>query len=257
MWDPSPDTAVAGYVVYVGTQSSVYTTNYDVGNITSYVFPDAIAGQQYYFAVASYVPGPLLGSLSTEVSGFSNAAPVLLNPGNQTSVAGEAATLQLAGSDPYGQPVSYGAVGLPRGFGIAASTGFISGTPTTAGTYLVTATVSDGALSDVEAFTWTVSPALTDSTAPVVTITLPTTTGTYATDQGYVTLGGIALDDSLVTDVTWSSDRGGAGRATGTSSWIAGIPLQRGPNTITVRARDQAGNLSSRAIVVKSTGRSK
>jgi hypothetical protein len=57
--------------------------------------------------------------------------------------------------------------------------------------------------------------------------------------------------------VTWSSDRGNSGRATGTDSWIAGIPLQRGPNTITVKARDDKGNLSSRAVVVKSSGKTK
>lgn len=122
---------------------------------------------------------------------------------------------------------------------------------------LIPSFVSDGVLSDAEAFTWTVSPALVDTTAPVVTVTLPTTADTYATDRGYVTLGGIAVDDTVVSEVTWSNDRGGAGRATGTDSWIAGIPLQRGPNTITIKARDKAGNVSSRAIVVKSTSKSK
>jgi hypothetical protein len=191
------------------------------------------------------------------VSGFSNAPPVLINPGNQASTVGGAPTLQLAGSDPYGQPVSYRAMGLPPGLHIAASTGLIAGTPTTAGTYLVTATVSDGVLTDAEVFTWTVGPAPIDSAPPVVTITLPTTGQTYSTGQNYVTLGGTAVDDGVVTDVTWSNDRGGAGRATGTERWIAGIPLQRGPNTISIEARDHAGNVSRRSTTVKSTGNSK
>ena len=257
MWDPSPDADVEGYVVAVGTQSGVYTANYDVGNTTSFVFPDAVAGQPYYFSVAAYVPGPLLGPLSTEVSGFSDAAPVLTNPGNQASIVGQTATLQLDGSDPHGQPVSYRAVGMPPGMGLTASTGFIAGTPTTAGTYVVTATVSDGVLGDAEVFTWTVGPAPVDTIAPVVTIALPTTGGTYSTSQNYVTVGGTAVDDVVVTDVTWSNDRGGAGRATGTDYWIAGVPLQRGPNTISIEARDHAGNVSRRSITVKSTGNSK
>jgi len=53
------------------------------------------------------------------------------------------------------------------------------------------------------------------------------------------------------------TDRGASGRATGTDSWIAGVPISRGPNTITIRARDEAGNVSTKAVVVKSTGKSK
>lgn len=257
MWDPSTDTTVTGYVVYVGTQSGVYANHYDVGNATYFVLSDAVAGQPYYIAVAAYAPGPIIGPASAEVSGFSDAAPTLINPGPQTSVVGAATTLQLTGSDPSGQSVSYSAAGLPPGMGIVGSTGSIAGTPTTAGTYVVTATVSDGVLTDTEAFTWTVSSASTDTIAPTVTITVPTAAETYATDQSYVTLGGTAIDNGLVTEVTWSNDRGRSGRASGTESWIAGIPLQRGPNLITIRARDEAGNLSSRAIVVKSTGKSK
>lgn len=256
-WDPSPDSGVVGYVVYVGTQSGAYTTNYDVGNTSYFVFPDATAGQLYFFSVAAYVPGPIIGPASAEVSGFSDAPPVLVDPGSQTSAVGAAATLRLEGSDPYGQPVNYGAVGLPPGLEIAASTGFIAGTPTTAGTYTVTAKISDGVLTDSATFTWSVTPAPTDSTAPVVTITLPTTSDTYSTSYVFVTLGGTTVDDSGVAEVTWSNDRGGAGRATGTDSWIAGIPLQRGPNTIAIEARDGAGNVSRRSITVKATGNSK
>ena len=54
--------------------------------------------------------------------------------------------------------MSYSATGLPLGLSIAATTGLISGTPTTPGSYNVTATVSDGNLSDSEAFTWTITP---------------------------------------------------------------------------------------------------
>jgi hypothetical protein len=35
MWDRSPDSNVAGYLVYVGTQSGVYGTAYDVGRPTT------------------------------------------------------------------------------------------------------------------------------------------------------------------------------------------------------------------------------
>jgi hypothetical protein len=262
MWDRSPDSNVAGYLVYVGTQSGVYATAYDVGNSTSFAYSSASPGQAYYFAVAAYFPGPIVGTKSTEVMGTSNGAPTLLNPGNQSSVVGNPVSLQLSGSDPTGQPVSYGVTALPPGLALTTATGRISGTPTTPGSYLVTAVVSDGVLSDSETFTWTVTapavPTLAgDASAPVITITVPTTGSQYNTDQSFVTIGGTASDNTLVTEVTWSTDRGASGRATGTDSWIAGVPISRGPNTITIRAQDEAGNVSSKAIVVKSTGKSK
>lgn len=259
MWDPSPDSSVAGYLVYVGTQSGVYSTTYDVGPTTSFAYSNANAGQAYYFAVAAYFDGPVIGTKSTEVSGTSNGAPVLLNPGNQSSVVGNPVSLQLSGSDPAGQPVSYGVTALPPGLALTASTGRISGTPTTPGSYLVTAVVSDGVLSDSETFTWTVTaPTSTgDTTGPVITITMPTTHTSYYTDVVFVTIGGTATDDTSVVAVTWVTDRGASGSATGTESWIAGVPLSRGPNTITVRAHDEAGNVSTKTIMVKSTGRSK
>ena len=266
MWDPSPDSNVAGYLVYVGSQSGSYSTTYDVGNTTSFGYPNASPGQTYYFAVAAYFPGPVVGTRSTEVSGTSNGTPVLLNPGTQSSLVGNAVSLQLVGSDPAGQPVSYGVTTLPPGLTIATSTGRISGTPTTAGSYLVTAVVSDGILSDSETFTWNVSAPSAlppggggsgDSSAPVITITMPTTRTSYATSESFVTFGGTATDNVDVTEVAWSSDRGHSGRASGTDTWIAGVPIQRGQNTITISARDYAGNVSTKVVVVKSTGKPK
>src|SRR5687768_1697509 len=266
MWDPSPDTNVAGYLVYVGTQSGAYSTTYDVGNTTSFGYPNASPGQTYYFSVAAYFPGPVIGNRSTEVSGTSNGSPVLVNPGTQSSVVGMSVSLQLVGSDPAGQPVSYGVTTLPPGLSITPATGRINGIPSTPGSYLVTAVVSDGILSDSETFTWNVSaPTSTpsggggsgDSSAPVITITMPTTRNAYATSESFVTFGGTATDNASVTEVTWSSDRGHSGRATGTDTWIAGVPIQRGQNTITISARDAAGNVSTKEVVVKSTGKTK
>ena len=85
----------------------------------------------------------LEGPNSAEVCGYSNEPPTLVNPGNRTSTVGQAVTLQLVGSDPASQPLTYSATGLPPGLSLMASTGFISGAGTTAGTYSVTARASD------------------------------------------------------------------------------------------------------------------
>ena len=263
MWDPSADSSVSGYIVYVGTQSGVYGNAYDVGRTTSFSWNGALSGQQYYFAVASYWPGPVIGSKSAEISRYPNSAPTLVNPGAQSGVAGSSTSLQLVASDPDGTALTFGATGLPAGLQVTSS-GHISGTPSTAGTYTVTSVVTDGVLSDAETFTWTIAaapapptapPATIDGEAPILSITMPTSQKKYTTDQTFVTLGGRATDNGRVAGVEWSNDRGGRGDATGTESWIASVPLRRGPNIITVRARDEAGNVTTKAILVKSTER--
>ena len=67
--------------------------------------------------------------------------------------------LQLAASDPDGAPLTYSATNLPAGLTVNAATGLIAGTlaSTSAGTYQVTATVSDGTLTASQTFTWTVT----------------------------------------------------------------------------------------------------
>ena len=89
--------------------------------------------------------------------------------------------------------------------------------------------------------------------APVLTITMPTTSGSFATEQSFVTIGGTASDAVGVRGVEWQSDRGGSGAATGTQSWLAAVPLMKGPNTITVRAFDAAGNSTVKKIYIKLT----
>jgi hypothetical protein len=160
-WDPNTDSTI-GYRLYVGTQSGNYTQNFDVGSATTFTFSRAVAGQRYCCAVAAYASAALECARSSEVCGFSNVPPVLTNPGSQSSIAGQPTSLQLTASDPDGQPVTYAATGLPPGLSLMASTGYISGSGSTAGSYGVTVTASDGVLSSApQTFTWAISPATT------------------------------------------------------------------------------------------------
>jgi hypothetical protein len=89
-----------------------------------------------------------------------NRAPTLTTPPNQTSLEGATGSLQLVASDPDGDTVTYAAAGLPPSLTLNTATGLISGTlaPGSAGTYSVTATASDGSLTQNKTFTWTVTP---------------------------------------------------------------------------------------------------
>lgn len=86
-----------------------------------------------------------------------STTPTLVNPGNQSTRLNTQASLQLQGSDPGGDAVTYSATGLPPGLQLTASTGLIRGTATSTGTYSVRATASNGSASTSQSFTWAVT----------------------------------------------------------------------------------------------------
>ena len=234
-WDVNPAPEVTGYIVKVGTQSGVYSQTFDVGDTDTYIFPSAVAGQRYYFAVASYA-GALVGPLSNEISGFSNAYPVLLNPGNKTSTVGQAVSVPLTGSDPDADPITYSATGLPPGLTVSSTLGWITGTPTTAGTYSVTARVSDGVLTASQTFTWTVRPP---NVAP--TLTNP---GNQTATVGQAAVLQLVGSDSNGDTLTYLASGLPAGMVlTASTGRIAGTPTTA--NTYNVTATVSDGTLSA------------
>jgi hypothetical protein len=91
-----------------------------------------------------------------------------------------------------------------------------------------------------------------DTTAPTISITSPTASGSYSTGSATVALAGTASDNVGVTSVTWRNAANNAsGSATGTGSWsIASVALVSGVNAITVTAHDAAGNTGGAPLTV-------
>ncbi|MEZ5769242.1 MAG: Ig-like domain-containing protein [Paracoccaceae bacterium] len=115
-------------------------------------------------------------SLSIQITPV-NDAPVGTPIGNETGRdAEEVVSIDVSGafSDVDGDPLSYGATGLPAGLSIDPDTGVISGTIDNSasqggsgGVYTVEVTASDGTLTATQSFTYTVeNPAPAPRTTP-------------------------------------------------------------------------------------------
>ncbi|CAN5907320.1 hypothetical protein BH11VER1_BH11VER1_38150 [soil metagenome] len=93
-----------------------------------------------------------------------------------------------------------------------------------------------------------------DTTPPTLAITSPASSP-FSTASSTVAISGTASDAVGVTAVTWSSDRGSSGTATGTNAWsIPNVSLAVGLNVITVTAKDAKNNTASSVLTVNCTG---
>lgn len=116
----------------------------------------------------------------------------LANPGNQASVLNTTVSLQMVSSGPVGVPRTYTATGLPPSLSITPG-GLISGTATTLGTFNVRVTVTAGASSSFQDFTWTVSPPTLVRDFP----SFPNSTGFTLSSAATVTSNVLRLTPNL------------------------------------------------------------
>ena len=145
----------------LGVSRCVGVTQWAVGDADSWV-PGTFSGQGAATMFdQSYNPKPAFTAVQQALAGSGNGqnTVTVTNPGSQTGTVGAAASLQIHATDSAsGQTLSYSATGLPAGLTINASTGLISGTPTTSGSNTVTVTVKDTTgVTGTASFAWNIS----------------------------------------------------------------------------------------------------
>ncbi|MBS2966283.1 putative Ig domain-containing protein, partial [Actinocrinis puniceicyclus] len=170
-------------------------------------------------------------------NGASVNTVTVTNPGAQTGTVGTAVSgVQIHATDSAsGQTLTYSASGLPAGLSISSSSGLISGTPTTAGSYGVTVTAKDSTgVSGSANFTWTVG---TGSSGNTVTVTNPgAQSGTVGTAISGVQVQ--AADSGSGQSLAYSASGLPAGLSISSSGLISGTPTASGTFNVTVTATD-------------------
>jgi Putative Ig domain len=203
---------------------------------------------------------------NTQTMVSSQSVPIVVSPASSTptptslsistttipqGVVGAAYTATLAaagGTTPYTWSVSKGQ--LPAGLSLAASTGIISGTPTTVGSYTFTATVVDSsstAQSASIAFTMSVvAPPATPSALVVSTTSLPSGTIGSAYSAALQVSGGTA-------PYSWSFVSGNipAGLSLNTSTGlITGTPTASGTANFTASVADSESPAQTKSVTL-------
>ena len=180
---------------------------------------------------------------------LSDSAPPTINTTLPPATAGIAYsnTIQTTGgTGTLTWSITAGA--LPPGLSLGLNSGTVSGTPTTAGNYSFTVSVTDSALpANVasQAFTSKVLIFLSDSAPPTINTTLPPATAGITYSNTIQTTGGTA-------PLTWSITSGALppGLSLSPLGVVSGTPTTAGNYSFTVQVADSASpaNVASQAF---------
>ncbi len=211
-WDASPS-EVTGYKVYYDTQSDTAfegidaiegDSPIDVGNVLTYTVTGLYDDEDYYFAVTAYdasgnesTYSNIVASSSTSATPTENNAPVLSSIGAKVVSEGATLTFTAAATDADNDNLVYSATNLPGD--ASFSNGSFSWSPdyTSAGTYSVTITVSDGTDSASETVSITVNDV---NRAPVLA-----SIGSQSVSEGSALSFSVSASDSDNDTLTYSA----------------------------------------------------
>ena len=273
---------VTGYKVCYGTSPGSYPNEVDVGNVTEYALSNLSleVGETYYFVVRAYnqycessdsdyipyTPGEASGGIPNESEPVFSDGPSTVDATPPLNPQGVTAQLldgnlyvrwqAVVVEDLAGYRVYYGVAS--RNYGPSIPVGNVTqykvdnvenGT-----TYYFAVTAVDTSYNESgfsPETSITMPAAVVVDNPPSIMIAAPVATGTYETTNNSVVMSGTATDDNGVSQVKWSSSRGGNGTATGTATWsIGSIPLYEGTNVLSVTAYDTTGQSTGKSIDV-------
>ncbi len=171
-----------------------------------------------------------------------NPGPALLfpaPPGGEVNVAYSDQLTVTGGTSPFTWSVSSGT--LPPGLTLNASTGLLSGTPTTAGTYSFTVKVTD-------------SSGLSD-TAPATVTIIPGPSMNFAPPPGgwtHTVYGYTLTETGGTSPFTWSVSSGSlpAGISLSPAGVLSGTPTATGTSSFTVKVTDANGQSATQATSI-------
>jgi len=134
---------------------------------------------------------------------------------------------------------------------VAGTSAFVDQIPLYGGDNLVTLKAYDASgKSGSNSITFRYVP--TDTTAPTVQISYPSSQSQFSVTTNIVSVCGTAADAGGVISVSWTNNRGGSGLCSGTYSWVAtNLNLLTGDNLVTVAGRDSAGNIGNATILLR------
>lgn len=165
-----------------------------------------------------------------------NAAPVIVNPGDQTHIAGDVVSLIIVASDTDGDTLTFTVSGLPDGLSINTDSGEVTGVATTTGNFSVSIDVNDGkGGSDVTSFVWSVNP-------PPNNLPIITSPGNQSNTEGDTVLLTISATDADGDNLTFGASGLPTGLVIGSSNGvITGTASVAGTFNVIVDVSDGKG----------------
>jgi hypothetical protein len=192
----------------------------------------ADAGSPYSVTISATNSGGT-GSATLTIT-IKPAKPVITSPLTATGQVGVAFSYQITATN---NPTSFNATGLPAGLSVNTSTGLISGTPTTVGTYSVTISATNAGGTGSATLVITISPA-----APVIQPPF-TATGTVGSNFSYTI-------NATNNPTSYNATGLPAGLTINTSTGkITGKPTTAGIYQVTLSATNAGGTGTATLVI--------
>ena len=217
-----------------------------------------VASGVYHVIVTETSAGGATSNVSfTWTINHINRPPTMTPVLGFSSVEGATVNLQIGGSDPDGDRLTFSMNGLPSGFAIDPSTGVITGAfgIGSAGQYVVNVGLVDGAVGVLKTFAWTVTKTIPNR-PPVCTAASASPGVLWPANRKpiYFSIGGVSDPDGGTATITITSilqDEPTSTQGDGNSTQDAGI--ENGGATAWVRAERGSGenaNVYGRVYIV-------